>query len=97
MPMRQGTSIKLANAPERTASIGPLIDRDGFSASLLTKYIGRQFGQDTPSNAHPIKSYVTADFAAGYTLPILNGRKLDFRLNVNNVVKPVLKGVVGQV
>ncbi len=31
------------------------------------------------------KSYVTVDFAAGYTLPILNGRKLDFRLNVNNI------------
>jgi len=27
---------------------------------------------------------VTADFAAGYTLPILNGRKLDLRLNVND-------------
>ena len=36
-------------------------------------------------NAYLIKSYVTADFAAGYTLPILNGRKLDFRLNVNNI------------
>lgn len=31
------------------------------------------------------KSYATVESAAGYTLPILNGRKLDFRLNVNNI------------
>ncbi len=80
------TSIKLANAPERTAAIGPVIDRNNFTASLLTKYIGRQFGQDTPTNAYPIKSYVTADFAAGYTLPILNDRKINVRLNVNNIL-----------
>ncbi len=79
------THTKVANTPDRTAAIGPIIDRDGFSASLLAKYEGRQYGQDTPANAFRIKSYVTADFAAGYTLPILNGRKLDFRLNVNNI------------
>ena len=77
--------IKLAAAPSRTAAIGPIFDRDGFSASLLAKYVGQQYGQDTPVNAFKLKSYVTADFAAGYTLPILNGRKLDFRLNVNNI------------
>ena len=49
------------------------------------KYIGPQFGQDTPVNDFKLKSYVTADFAMGCTLPILNGRKLDFRLNVNNI------------
>jgi len=77
--------IKLAAAPNRTAAIGPIFDRDGFSASLLAKYVGQQYGQDTPVNAFKLKSYVTADFAAGYTLPILNGRKLDFRVNVNNI------------
>ena len=79
------TNIKLANAPERTAAIGPVLDRGNLTASFLAKYVGRQFGQDAPVDAYQIKSYVTADFAAGYTLPILNGRKLDFRLNVNNV------------
>ncbi len=76
---------RLAASPDRTAAIGPLIDRDGFSASLLAKYIGPQYGQDTPVNAFKLKSYVTADFAMGYTLPILNNRKLDFRLNANNI------------
>ncbi len=77
--------VKLAAAPTRTAAIGPIFDRDGVSASLLVKYVGPQYGQDAPINDYRLKSYVTADFAAGYTLPILNGRKLDFRLNVNNI------------
>ena len=79
------TSIKLAAAPEHIATVGPVLDRGNLTASFLAKYVGRQFGQDTPVNAFLIKSYVTADFAAGYTLPVLNGRKLDFRVNVNNM------------
>lgn len=79
------THTKIANAPDRTAAIGPIFDRDGLSASLLAKYVGRQYGQDTPADAFKVKSYISADFAAGYVLPILNGRKLDFRLNVDNV------------
>ena len=75
----------LANAPNGTAAIGPLFERSGFSAALLAKYVGRQYGQDRPE-AFLIKGYTTVDFAAGYTLPILNGRKLDFRLKVNNIV-----------
>jgi len=79
------TGIRVAATPEKTAAIGPLYDKDGLSALLIAKYIGFQYGQDTPVNAYPIKPYATVDFAAGYTLPILNRRKLDFRLNVNNL------------
>jgi len=75
----------LANAPNRTAALGPIIDLDGFSASLLGKYIGKQYGIDQPTNTYLVKSYMTADFAMGYTLGILNGRKVDLRLNVNNI------------
>ena len=81
----KNSHTRLANTPNHTAAIGPVFDRGGFSASLLAKYIGQQYGQDTPADAYKIKSYATVDFAAGYTLPILNNRKLDFRLNVNNV------------
>ncbi len=81
----KGSGTRLANAPDKTASIGPVYDRNGFSALLVAKYVGQQYGQDTPVSAYKIKSYSTVDFAAGYTLPILNGRKLDFRLNVNNI------------
>jgi outer membrane receptor protein involved in Fe transport len=76
---------QLANAPTRTAAFGPIMDMEGFSAALLMKYIGPQYGQDTPADAFPVKSYITADLALGYTLGILNGRKIDIRVNVNNI------------
>ena len=79
------STTTLANAPNRTAALGPVIDFGDFSASLLGKYIGKQYGIDQPTNTYLIKSYMTADFAMGYTLGILNGRKVDLRLNVNNV------------
>lgn len=81
----KNSPLHVAMTPQSTAAFGPLYDHDGFSALLVGKFVGRQFGQDTPVNAYPIKSYTTVDFAAGYTLPILNRRKLDFRLNVNNI------------
>ena len=79
------STTTLANAPNRTAALGPVIDFGDFTASLLGKYIGKQYGIDQPTNTYLIKSYMTADFAIGYTLGILNGRKVDLRLNVNNV------------
>lgn len=91
----RGSTVQLANAPDRTASFGVIYDRDGLSAALIGKYVGKQYGQDTAGptvggiatlqNAFPIRSYMTADFAMGYTLGVLNGRKVDFRLNVNNI------------
>ncbi|HYZ62004.1 MAG TPA: TonB-dependent receptor, partial [Acetobacteraceae bacterium] len=81
----KNSGIRVAATPEKTAAVGPLYDRDGISALLIAKYVGAQYGQDTPVNAYPIKPYTTVDFAAAYTLPILNGRRLDFKLNVNNI------------
>ena len=80
------TTTTLANSPNRTAAFGPVLDLDGFSATFLTKYVGKQYGIDQPTNTYLVKSYTTADFAMGYTLGILNGRKVDLRLNVNNIL-----------
>jgi iron complex outermembrane receptor protein len=87
------TSTQLAGAPSRTAAAGVLYDKNELSAALLAKYVGTQWGQDSITtngvtslvDAYPIKSYTSVDFAMGYTLGILNGRKLDFRVNVNNI------------
>jgi iron complex outermembrane receptor protein len=84
-PTAAGTGKQLATTPNRTAAIGPIIDANGFSAALLAKYIGKQYGQDTPVDAYPIKAYQTADFVMGYTLPIPDQRKIDFRLSINNI------------
>jgi iron complex outermembrane receptor protein len=79
------STTTLANAPNRTAALGPIVDLDAFSATLLGKYIGKQYGIDQPTNLYLVKSYMTADFAMNYTLGILNGRKVALRLNVNNL------------
>ena len=90
---KQATHTRLASAPDKTAAIGPLYDKDGMSFALLAKYVGKQFGQDSATvagatqliNSVPIKPYASVDFAAAYTLPILNGRHLDFKLNIYNL------------
>ena len=90
---KQAPHPRLADAPEQTAAIGPLYDKDGLSFALLAKYIGLQYGQDSTTvngvtqlvDSVPIKAYASVDFAAAYTLPILNGRHLDFKLNVYNI------------
>ncbi len=52
--------------------------------SVIGKFIGPQYLQDAPAQ-YPIKAYRFADLAIGYKTPILNGRILDFRVNVNNL------------
>jgi iron complex outermembrane receptor protein len=85
-------------APQRTAAIGPIIDttinlepEDRLTASLLYKEVGKQYGQNVntpagPVAQYPIKSYGTLDFAATYTLPILNGRKIRGELSLFNIL-----------
>lgn len=86
-----GSGIPVALNPRRTAAAGPILQRDGFYASFLWKYIGPQYTEDGsgPNSppAFPIKSYTDADFALGYklVLPQLNDKALNFRLNVLNV------------
>lgn len=81
----------LSVAPRLTGAAGVLYrrssvfrDEDLVYGSLIGKFIGRQYLQDTPA-AYPIHGYAFANFAAGYTLPVWNRRKLDFRLNVDNI------------
>jgi iron complex outermembrane receptor protein len=92
-------------APQRTAAFGPIIDRhdvlkqeDEIYASLLWKNIGKQYGQNNntptgPVAAYPINPYNTIDFAANYTLPILNGRKVRLGVNLFNLLND--KSLIG--
>ena len=81
--------VQLAGSPRRTAAIGPIFQNDRMFASVLAKYIGPQYGLDTGAqglqNSLPLKAYTDVDLALGYTLPILNGRRIDARLNVSNL------------
>ena len=79
----------LSVTPRTTAVAGVILHRpdtfregDLLYGSVIVKFIGPQYLQDTPA-AYPIKAYRFADLAIGYKTPILNGRTLDFRANVN--------------
>ena len=60
------------------------VNNDLDYGSIIGKFVGPQYLQDTPAK-YPIRSYSFANLALGYTLPVWNGRKLDFRVNVDNV------------
>ncbi len=81
----------LSVTPRLTGAAGALYrrasvfrDEDLVYGSLIGKFIGRQYLQDSPAT-YPIHGYAFANFAVGYTLPVWNRRKLDFRLNVDNI------------
>lgn len=61
-------------------------ENDLVYGSLIGKFVGPQYLQDTPVDAFPIGAYAFADFAVGYTFPIQGGKRtLDLKLNVNNI------------
>lgn len=81
----------LAVTPRTTAAAGLVYhrasvfrDTDLVYGSIIGKFIGPQYLQDTPA-AYPIGAYRFADLAVGYKLPAGNRRQVDFRLNVNNI------------
>ncbi len=82
--------VQIALVPRTTAAVGPLFQGDRFFGSVLAKYVGPQYGLDVNANnglanSAPIKGYTDVDLSAGATIPILNGRKILARLNVNNL------------
>jgi len=81
----------LSVTPRTTGAAGVLyhqqhafVNNDLVYGSVIGKFVGPQYLQDTPA-AYPIRSYSFANLALGYTLPVWNGRKLDFRVNVDNL------------
>jgi iron complex outermembrane receptor protein len=85
------TGLPVALSPRQTAAAGPIVDRDGLTASLLWKFVGPQLGSDGTSPSvhasYPIKSYNNVDLAVGYKLelPGQTQREVNVRLNVLNV------------
>lgn len=60
--------------------------KDGFNAELLTKYVSRQYLDNTQTKSRSIDPYLVNDLRLGYTftsVPLLNG--LDANLQVNNL------------
>jgi iron complex outermembrane receptor protein len=80
---QKGTTFWMPNAPRETAALGLLYERGPLSGSLITKFVGRQFG-DT-GDKQPIGGFAETDLAAGYTFrnvaPWFKDIRLSFQLN----------------
>lgn len=60
---------------------------DGFSAELVTKYVSRQYMDNTQTEARSIDPYLVNDIRLGYSfssIPVLSG--LQANLQINNVL-----------
>jgi iron complex outermembrane receptor protein len=82
-----GNDVQLAMVPRYTGVAGVLYQKDQLYGSLLTKFIGPQYLQDNGvQDQYPISAYHTVDLSVGYTLPLPDKRKLNFRVYVNNLL-----------
>jgi iron complex outermembrane recepter protein len=83
----RSNNVPLAMVPRYTGVAGVLYEKNQLSGSLLTKFIGPQYLQDNGvQDQYPINAYHTVDLALGYTLPLPDRRKLNFRLNIDNLL-----------
>lgn len=57
----------------------------GFEASLQTKYVGRQFLDNSGSDDRDLPSYITSDLILSYTTSFLDVEKIQFNVLVNNL------------
>ncbi len=97
----------LAQTPRYTGAFGPIYDKgdvfrghDDLFASVISKFVGPQYGLDTASagqgDSAPIKAYQQVDLAAGYTLPV-GAKRVLFKLNLYNLLDDKsLIGYAGQ-
>lgn len=67
--------------PKQTASFGVIFNKDGFYASLLTKYNGSQYGDDD-NNQVPLGGFATTNLAVSYTLQQPNDYVQGLKLSV---------------
>lgn len=61
--------------------------RDGFNVELVTKYVSRQYMDNTQTESRSIDPYFMNDLRLGYSftsVPVLNG--LDANLQINNLL-----------
>ncbi|WP_462252923.1 TonB-dependent receptor [Ekhidna sp.] len=59
---------------------------DGFTLQLLTKYVGKQFLDNTSNNDRAIDSYLTNDIRIAYDFSFGDVKNLGISLLVNNVL-----------
>jgi iron complex outermembrane receptor protein len=83
---QKSTGDWLQNAPKMTAAAGVLYERGPLAGSLLTKFVGRQFG--STGDTQPIGGFSVTNFSAVYTIkdlaPWMHNTRIGFE--VDNVL-----------
>ncbi|WP_454808039.1 TonB-dependent receptor [Paraburkholderia fungorum] len=62
---QKGTNDWMPNSPRETAAFGVIYEHGPLTGSLITKFIGRQYG--LTGNQIPIGGYAVTNLATGYT------------------------------
>lgn len=57
-----------------------------FSVELMTKYVGKQFLDNTSNNKRSIDSYQTLDARASYSFTLKKIKEISFNLLINNIL-----------
>lgn len=63
---QKGTDAWLPNAPQSTAAFGVIYDKGPLHGSVITKFVGHQFG--TTGNQQPIGGFAVTNLAGAYTI-----------------------------
>jgi iron complex outermembrane receptor protein len=80
----QNTDISFS--PNVVAGSDLTYSTNGFSASLLTKYVGKQYLDNTSNNDRSIDAYLTNDIRLAYNFNIGSIENIGLTLLVNNVL-----------
>lgn len=79
---QKSTGDWMPNAPQQTAAAGVLYERGPLTGSLITKFVGHQFG-DT-GDTQPIGGFTVTNFSAAYTIrnlaPWLHDTRIGFQI-----------------
>jgi iron complex outermembrane receptor protein len=80
---QKDTGDWLQNAPKMTAAAGVLYERGPLAGSLLTKFVGHQFG--STGDAQPIGGFSVTNFSAVYTIknltPWMHNTRIGFEVD----------------
>ena len=80
---QKSTGDWMPNAPQQTAAAGVLYEHGPLAGSLITKFVGHQFG-DT-GDTQPIGGFTVTNFSAAYTIknlaPWMHDTRIGFQID----------------
>ncbi len=80
------TNTDIAFSPNIVMGNDITFSHQGFSAQLLTKFVGNQFLDNTSNEDRMIESYFINDLRLAYQLQAFGMQKIEFTLLINNLL-----------